>query len=339
MPLKAFLKAAAPLIARSSGIAGALALRYSGPGIIFNLHSVGNDLFPDELLSCPSAVLESALIWFKRNGIRVVSLDEAVNRLEASNTERFCVFTFDDGFADNLTNALPIMERYEAPFTVYVANGMITGEIDAWWFGLAELIRHRDLVELPELGLHYDCPDPLSKMRTYNQVRAVIHADWETALRAVRAAVRADGIDTSTLSRAKGLSWEQLQRLAASPLVTIGAHGVRHINLERASAVEVEEEMAASRRLLEKAIAREVRHFAYAFGACGQREAQIAKQLGFRTAVTLQHGTLFSQHSNYLHELPREPLDRTDTPASLRCKLAGIYRAYYSNFGDPVAHL
>jgi peptidoglycan/xylan/chitin deacetylase (PgdA/CDA1 family) len=96
---------------------------------------------------------------------------------------------------------------------------------------------------------------------------------------------------------------------------------------------------AASRRLLQDIIGREVKHFAYAFGACGPREAQIAKRLGFRTAVTLQHGTLFSQHANHLHELPREPLDRTDTSSSLRCKLAGIYRAYYSNFGEPVAHL
>ena len=339
MTLRSVLKSTAPSIARYSGIAVTLARRYSGPGIIFVLHSVGHSFFPDELLSCPLSVLENALLWFKRNSIRVVSLDEAVSRLEASATDQFCVITFDDGFADNLTHALPLMERYEAPFTVYVANGMLTGEIDAWWLGLVKLIRIRDHLEFPELGLRFDCAAPLSKKQTFNRVRAIIEANWEAALGPIRATIRANGIDPPALARVIGLSTEQLQQLADSPFVTIGAHGVRHINLARASADEVEEEMAASRRLLQDIIGREVKHFAYAFGACGPREAQIAKRLGFRTAVTLQHGTLFSQHANHLHELPREPLDRTDTPSSLRCKLAGIYRAYYSTFGEPVAHL
>jgi peptidoglycan/xylan/chitin deacetylase (PgdA/CDA1 family) len=339
MSVRAVLKYTAPFIARYSGIAKALAFRYSGPGTIFFLHSVGDTFFPDELLSCPTPVLEAALSWFRRNRIRVVSLDEAVDRLNARSIEKFCVITFDDGFADNLVHALPIMERYKAPFTVYVANGMVTGEIDAWWLGLAKLIRIEDFVELPELGLRFDCNDALSKKRAFNAIRAFIEAKWEVALQPTREAIAAYGIDTRALARAKGLTTEQLQQLAASPLVTIGAHGVRHINLARASADEVEQEMMGSRRSLEQAIGREVKHFAYAFGACGPREAQIAKRLGFRTAVTSQHGTLFPQHVNHLHELPREPLDRNDTPSSLRCKLGGTYRAYYSNLGYPIAHL
>ena len=166
--------------------------------------------------------------------------------------------------------------------------------------------------------------------------KAILHSSKGSEL---REAIGANGIDSSALARAKGLSIEQLKHLASSPLVTIGAHGIRHINLARAAEDEVEEEMAASRRLLQDILGREVRHFAYAFGACGPREAQIAKRLGFRSAVSLQHGTLFSQHAHHLHELPRQPLYRTDTPSSLRCKLAGVYRAYYTHFGDPIAHL
>jgi peptidoglycan/xylan/chitin deacetylase (PgdA/CDA1 family) len=66
-------------------------------------------------------------------------LDEAVQRLRDENTRPFAAFTFDDGYADNLTRALPIMERFEAPFTIYVTTGMVTPEIDAWWFGLGRI--------------------------------------------------------------------------------------------------------------------------------------------------------------------------------------------------------
>lgn len=335
---RAILKSTAPVVARYSGIAKALALRYAGRGTIFLLHSIGRTFFPDELLSCPASVLEDALCWLKNNRICVVSLDVALERLRGSSTEKFCVLTFDDGFADNLTYALPIMERYEAPFTVYVTDGMLNGDIDAWWLGLAALIRTRDRVELPELGCRFDCEDRASKKRTFAAIRSLIALNWET-LAAVKAAIAANGIDYHALARAEGLSTEQLRLLAASPLVTIGAHGARHINLARASEAEAEQEMTASRRLLEGIIGREVVHFAYAFGDCGPREARIAQRVGFRSAVTTLRGTLFPEHLNHLHALPREPLDRNDTPSTLRCKVDGTYRAFYSWLGDPIAHL
>jgi len=97
--------------------------------------------------------------------------------------------------------------------------------------------------------------------------------------------------------------------------------------------------MTVSRRMLEQIIDREVIHFAYPFGACGKKEAQIARSIGFRTAVTTQHGTLFPKHLNHIYALPREPLFGKDTASSLRCKLDGTYRAYHSRLGNPVAHL
>ncbi len=340
MNARAILKSTAPVIARYSGIGKALALRYAGLGTIFMLHSVINDAdsCPDEFLRCPVAGLERTLSWLKDNGVRVVSLDEAIERLAGSSIDKFCVFTFDDGYADNLTLALPVMERFDAPFTIYVTTGMITGEIEAWWFGLAALIRGRDRLEFRELGYRFDCMDQASKKRTFAAITALIDSNSE-ALPALRTAFSESGIDCGALVRGEGLTIEQLRRLAASPLVTIGAHGARHIRLACASAAEVEQEMVAGRRLLEDILQREVRHFAYPFGACGKREAQIARSVGFRTAVTTQRGTLFPEHLDHLYALPREPILSKDTASSLRCKIDGAYRAFHSRLGDPVAHM
>src|SRR5262245_37861395 len=231
-------------MARYGGISKALALRYAGPGIIFALHSVVDDadLCPGDFLRCTVARLEQTLSWFKDNRVKVVSLDEAIERLARSSTDKFCVFTFDDGYIDNLTLALPVMERFDAPFTVYVTTGMVTGEIDAWWLGLAALIRGRDRLEFPELDYRFDCMDQASKKRTFAAIDALIKLNPE-ALAALRTALAKNGIDCRALVRADGLSADQVRRLAASPLVTIGAHGVRHINLARASVAEVEREM------------------------------------------------------------------------------------------------
>jgi peptidoglycan/xylan/chitin deacetylase (PgdA/CDA1 family) len=341
MNARAIFKSSAPVIARYSGISKALAFRYAGPGTIFMLHSVVPDTAscPEEFTRCSVSVLEDTLSWLNDNRVRFVSLDAALERLGTSTTDRFCVFTFDDGYADNLIHALPIMERFDAPFTVYVTTGMLTGDVDTcWWFGLAALIRTRNHLELPELGRSFDCTNSASKKRAFVAITALVESNCE-AHAAVKTALAANGIDGRSLVRAEGLTTEQLRRLAASPLVTIGAHGVRHIRLGRASAAEVEREMADSRHLLQDILQREVRHFAYPFGACGQREAQIAHSVGFRTAVTTQRGTLFPEHLSHLYALPREPLLGKDTASTLRCKIDGTYRAFHSRLGDPVAHM
>jgi peptidoglycan/xylan/chitin deacetylase (PgdA/CDA1 family) len=64
--------------------------------------------------------------------IDFVDLDEAVWRLRGRSPRPFACFTLDDGYADNLPHALPIMERFGAPFTGYVTTGMVTRKIDTW---------------------------------------------------------------------------------------------------------------------------------------------------------------------------------------------------------------
>jgi peptidoglycan/xylan/chitin deacetylase (PgdA/CDA1 family) len=339
--LQASLKSLAPALVRYSGVGQALALRYAGPGVIFLLHSVVDDFDRtiESSLRCPAQVLGQILGWLKADGVALVSLDEALERLRGSSSEKFCVFTFDDGYADNFTHLLPIMERFAAPFTVYVTSGMLTGEIDAWWLGLAALIEGRDHLELPALDVRFDCADRADKKNTFLAVESLVHTR-EDALAAVKRAIAEQAIDCGALARRQALTKEQLRQLAGSPLVTIGAHGERHIKLASVAASEVVGEVTASRRFLEEIIGREVVHFAYPFGdtsACGVREMEIIRAAGYRTAVTTRRGTLFPEHLSHLHALPREPLLAHETPSTLRCKRDGTYRAFHSRFGDPVA--
>jgi len=342
MNARAILKHTAPVIAHYSGVGKALAFRYGGPGVIFMLHSTvadSTDYLED--IRCPVTALERALRWLKNNNVAFVSLDEAPARLTRPSSGKFCAFTFDDGYADNLIHALPVMERFAAPFTVYVSTGMMTGEIDAWWLGLAAWVRGHDRIELPDLDCRFDCTDHAGKRRAYRSIEALVHADYD-ALAPVRAAVASHGIDCSALARREGLNAAQLRELAASPLVTIGAHTERHINLARATAREVKLEMTASRNSLENILQREVVHFAYPFGnarACGPREAALARATGFRSAVTTRRGTLFPEHLDHPYALPREPIAGNDTAATLHCKLGGVNRAFQSLLGDPVARM
>jgi peptidoglycan/xylan/chitin deacetylase (PgdA/CDA1 family) len=335
------IRSAVPYVARGCGISAALSRRYRGQGTIFMLHSIVDDdaFYPDEMLRCPAGRLEWLLRWLTKQGMAFVSITEAIARLQEPQAGHFAAFTFDDGYADNLTHALPVMEKYNAPFTVYVTTGMVTGDIDAWWFGLAELIRRCDRIELS--GKPFDCANPTAKQRTFLAIETMVHTDYST-LPAVKALIQAHGIDWTPLARSEGLTRDALRELAHHPLVTIGGHTTTHINLAQAPADVVEREMRENRTFLEDIIQAPVVHFAYPFGnadACGPREAKLAAAAGFRSAVTTRRGGIFPAHRDHLYALPREPVSRKDTASSMRCKIDGFYRVIHSRLGDPVARM
>src|ERR1044072_3455093 len=210
------------------------------------LHSVVGDeaFYSEATLRCPVGRLDWILRWLKANDVDLVSLDEAIARLGQPQSAPFAAFTCDDGYADNFTHALPAMERHNAPFAVFVTTGMMTGEIDAWWFGLSRLIAGHDSIALA--GRRFDCADRAAKTRTFRAVEWMIHTDY-ALLPEVRRLIAANGIDCRALAVREGLDRDQLRKLASHPLVTIGGHTSTHINLAQATASEVDSEMRDNR--------------------------------------------------------------------------------------------
>jgi peptidoglycan/xylan/chitin deacetylase (PgdA/CDA1 family) len=311
--------------------------------VIFAAHSIVDDInpYPDQTLRCTAGKLAWALQWLREEGLDFVSLDEAVRRLHVEDAPPFAAFTFDDGYADNLTHALPVMEQFEAPFTVYVTTGVVTREIDAWWLGLAALVQKQKRIALPGLGRGYECPDPARKRDAFRSIESAVHRDF-AVLASVRAAIEDADIDCAAMTDREALSGQQLRSLARHSLVTVGGHTATHRNLAEASEPAVEWEMAENRKFLQATTGQPVEHFAYPFGhvrACGNREAEIARKVGFRTAVTTRLGALFPEHADLLYSLPRVHLACDETPSTLRCKIDGVYRAIQSHWGNPVARM
>lgn len=71
------------------------------------------------------ARFESHLKWMAKRRGRVTRLE---NLLHISESERRIAITFDDGYQDNLTVALPLLEKYDLPMTLFVAADFIGKE-------------------------------------------------------------------------------------------------------------------------------------------------------------------------------------------------------------------
>ncbi|HEX4094179.1 MAG TPA: polysaccharide deacetylase family protein [Trebonia sp.] len=222
------------------------------------------------------------------------------------------VVTFDDGYRDNLANALPIAESKGVPITVFVASGVLGSGSGFWWDRLGALLRSRPPnvreIELPVGGRSVRLPVGSSGIRAdLDSVRRVLlpHrvAEIERALAAVAEQWQ---VSSAPPADAGTLTTEDLGRLAASDCVTIGAHTVDHARLSDRPAEEQGTTIADSKRELERSIGQGVSHFAYPFGGhddFDQRSVSAVRSAGFDTACTTIPGTARSSADPYL--LPR----------------------------------
>jgi peptidoglycan/xylan/chitin deacetylase (PgdA/CDA1 family) len=94
---------------------------------------------PFKLLYVSPDSFERQLWTLRRLGLRGISTSEGIARL-SNGTSRGCVvFTFDDGYADTLTMAAPLLKRYGFGATCYVVSGAV-GTYNRWD---AEYLRER----------------------------------------------------------------------------------------------------------------------------------------------------------------------------------------------------
>jgi peptidoglycan/xylan/chitin deacetylase (PgdA/CDA1 family) len=228
---------------------------------------------------------------------------------------RFVCFTFDDGYRDNLTHAYPILKKHEVPFAIYVPTSFPDRRGDLWWLTLEALVANNKRLSLMIGGRdwRFECGTLEEKREAYDTLYWHLRAlDSEDELRAIlRDVARRHRVSTSWCNDLC-MTWAELTQLAADPLVTIGAHTVNHVMLKKHSDEMVRREMRLSASVIHAALGKWPEHFSYPVGdptSAGAREFAIAREVGFKTAVTTRPGVLFSEHRDHLTALPRISLN------------------------------
>lgn len=313
-----------------SGLGALIAVRLGISGVILLFHEVQP---PDPTTLNRAAtvpLLDFALRWLNREGWKVVELDEALGRLEDPDPScRFAVLTFDDGYRDLVSYALPVLAAHRAPFTVYIPTGALTKTLYCWWLGLRELFRKADSVAIEAMGRRFECPTIADKRKAIAEIEDWVSADYQRA--ALLSSTFASAcISLEQLNSKYFLDEHELQILSRHPLATIGAHTTSHPALATLDHETARREMEDNRAYLRNLIQRPVCHFANPHGgpaACGVREADLAAQLGFCSAVTTRHGHVLTGQRVNRFMLPRVGFNRNDTPASVVSQLCGVKSA------------
>jgi hypothetical protein len=202
-------------------------------------------------------------------------------------------------------------------------------------------------VKLDGVQRRFRCGTSAEKDAAFQSVYWWLRTIDETDARAfVRELCDGIGFDPAHLCTDLMMNWEEIRRLAADPLVTIGAHTRRHFALAKLTLAEARAEMTESVRRIERELGKPVRHFSYPYGdetSAGQREFDLARELGMKTGVTTRKGLIHPRHASQLTALPRVSLNGDyQKPRYVKVLLSGAPFALFnavqraSNGASPV---
>ncbi len=292
-----------------------------GVGLIFTLHQVRPEqeppkaFAPNRILEVTPDFLDAVLDQVQEAGLDVVSLDEAVRRLKEEDERRFVCFTFDDGYRDNLQYAYPMFKRRGIPLTLYVPTDYPDGDGELWWIALEEIVSRASEIELCRNGALWKLPagSVPEKYRAYDEIYWWLRLiDEATQRQIVRTLADRYEVDMAADCRRLIMDWDEIRTMAADPLVTVGAHTKGHYAVSKLSAARALEEMTGSADRIERELGARPIHFCYPYGdpaSAGPRDFALAREAGFKTAVTTRKGMLFPAHRRHLTALPRVSLN------------------------------
>lgn len=203
-----------------------------------------------------------------------LSLDQflELNHARAPLPTKSFVITFDDGFANNLEVAAPILGEFKVPATFYVSTQLVDENAMSWIDRIEHCLESCGPVQvkLPWKQVALPATDSNEKINLLREVRAVAKNDPRIDLdELVLDIARQIGVPPVTSSDDpldRKLTWPEVRELSLHPFFTVGGHSHRHVNLAFLEPQELEAEVTLSLRLLAEKAGLEPRHYSYPEG-------------------------------------------------------------------------
>lgn len=222
------------------------------------------------------------------------------------------VVTFDDGFANNLHVALPILKRYGVPATFFLTAGTIGSQQPLWSERLALILELAQQPEVTHRGQQLSLHDAPGKSRSYRAMVGICKSlAPEEISPCLESFAQAVGVSDEAMrahpywDQYRMLSWQEAAILQQSELVEFGAHTVTHSVLSRLSKESAWEEVAGSKRMLEEHL-KPVAYFAYPHGGRADfkpEHRQMAIDAGYTAVFTAESACV--KHTTDVFAIPR----------------------------------
>ncbi len=280
---------------------------------------------------------QSELDWqcsILKEYFNVLPLGQAIDLLQKGKLPpRSVVITFDDGYANNHSLALPILNKWDFPATFFISSGFLDGGL-MWNDAIIETFRRTKYETLQVSGIDlmpeeikgdYDLSTEQNRIEAANKFRlAVKYLGLSERDQVVAGLVEIAGVD---LPKNIMLSSDQVKDMHVSGM-DIGGHTLSHPILTTLSVEKAKQQIFEDKEKLQQTVGEAINHFAYPNGIPEKDflpvHTQILKEVGYKAAVTTKSGV--SNPQTDVYQLPRfSPWDKTT--------LRYLYRMFMNGFG------
>jgi peptidoglycan/xylan/chitin deacetylase (PgdA/CDA1 family) len=247
--------------------------------------------------------------------------------------------TFDDGYADNLLAARPLLEHYGIPATIFLPTAAIGGTREFWWDALEQvLLRPGVLPSRLRLSLGGDSFIwELGDAARLSSAEALRHRCWRASQEAptarhalyvslwrrmhplmdherqsvLEAIVQWAGSGLECRETHRTLTREEVVALGQGRLIDIGSHTVHHVSLATLPVTVQREELQHSKTALEALLGNTVDGFSYPYGKrqdfttatmAEVREARFAWACSNMKGAVGQGSDPYQLPRNYVHD-------------------------------------
>lgn len=211
---------------------------------------------------------------------------------------RAFAITFDDGFANNLTTAAPILVDQGIPATFYITTGFVELNYMSWTDRVEYAIEQRTCGTLRLPWGERSFARGEDRRAVLEELRRVIKQDPRIDGDALATEIQEQlGVPVTFSSDHvldRKLTWDQVKALAKEPSFIVAGHSHSHRILEYLTDAELEQDIDNSIRLLEEKAGVRSHHYSYPEGLSfcySTRVIDMLKRRGIRCCPNAEDGT------------------------------------------------
>jgi peptidoglycan/xylan/chitin deacetylase (PgdA/CDA1 family) len=238
---------------------------------------------------------------FLRTHFAVISFPELLTMWAEKRWDpalRYCVVTFDDGWLDNYTHALPVLKNYDVPATVFLPTSFI-GTDEWFWPEKVGWLYQRFAQRA--VGAQQRIVFALRNQHVWIQggEAALLHRDSDAVVEWCKTLVPAQidafvsgwaaALEVGLPSDRRVVNWDEVRAMSEAGL-SFGSHSVTHTILTKLHADDVMREAVDSWSALTQQPIHSVPIFCYPNGDWSEEIGRCVKAAGYQAATTTQFG-------------------------------------------------
>jgi len=268
-------------------------------------------IFNSEIFSATTSEFDRQMEYLSNN-FNVINFTQLeMGLINNDLKDNSVIVTFDDGYYDNYSLAMPVLNKYNIGATVFLATDYIDSG-DLFWFDVVSgFIKSYDgsKLDLESMDLKFNLND-ISKHQAFKIVGRELKSLDDSKRVNLLSEINDKfnfSISDEHYQQAKPLSWDNVIEMSNHD-IEFGSHTKSHCFLNCIDSTSLESELRESKVKIENKIGKEINSFCYPAGVTNTSIKNMVKSCGYYFGVGYRHGVNDKDYMD-LYDLYREHIE------------------------------